>query len=433
MYVLVRSKFLLALLVAIAWCSFSIWASRFWFEDLSAALHWAVAIYVIGFVAIVPGFMNAFVVSSLLLDRRPARRRLAQYPPLTILIAAYNERDSIRETLESIRSQHYPAELEVIVVSDGSTDGTDAVVEEFHRADPRFQCIHRPVNAGKAAALNLGLSLASHRLMVTLDADSLLYGDALLRLVERYFSDPPNTRAVAGTVLARNSRENWVAKAQEWDYFHGIATTKRIQSLYQGTLVAQGAFSIYHTDTLREVGGWPQTVGEDIVLTWALLKRGYRVGYCEDGVVFTIVPSTLKAFVRQRQRWARGMIEAFKAHPSILITPRLTTFYVWWDLLFPFMDIAYCVFFIPGLILALGGNFMIVGPMTLSLLPLSVLINGIMFRVESRMFAKQGLRVRENLLGFLMYALPYGLVLQPSAVAGYIAEFSGARKFWGTK
>ncbi|NDF03773.1 MAG: glycosyltransferase family 2 protein, partial [Betaproteobacteria bacterium] len=92
-----------------------------------------------------------------------------------------------------------------------------------------------------------------------------------------------------------------------------------------------------------------------------------------------------------------------------------------------------CVFFIPGLILALGGNFMIVGPMTLSLLPLSVLINGIMFRVESRMFAKQGLRVRENLLGFLMYALPYGLVLQPSAVAGYIAEFSGARKFWGTK
>ena len=93
-------------------------------------------------------------------------------------------------------------------------------------------------------------------------------------LVERYLSDPPNTRAVAGTMLVRNSRANWVTRAQEWDYFHGIAAIKRVQSLYQGTLVAQGAFSIYDRATLIEVGGWADCVGEDIVLTWAMLREG---------------------------------------------------------------------------------------------------------------------------------------------------------------
>ena len=62
------------------------------------------------------------------------------------------------------------------------------------------------------------------------------------------------------------------------------------------------------------------------MLTWALLNAGYRIGHCEDACLFTNAPTTLKVFVKQRQRWARGMIEAFIKHPSILIKPRLSTF-----------------------------------------------------------------------------------------------------------
>lgn len=73
--------------------------------------------------------------------------------------------------------------------------------------------------------------------------------------MSRYWADPLCTRAVAGSILIRNSRENWITKAQEWDYFLGIGTIKRIQSLFHGTLVAQGAFSLYDRKALLEMGG----------------------------------------------------------------------------------------------------------------------------------------------------------------------------------
>src|SRR3546814_13985185 len=93
-------------------------------------------------------------------------------------------------------------------------------------------------------------------IVVTIDGDSWVYRDALAKLVERYLADPPGTRAVAGSVLVHNSRRNWLTRVQEWDYFHGIAAVKRMQSMYHGTLVAQGAFSLYDRNALEGVGGW---------------------------------------------------------------------------------------------------------------------------------------------------------------------------------
>ena len=74
-------------------------------------------------------------------------------------------------------------------------------------------------------------------------------------------------QAVAGSVLVRNSRDSLGTRMQEWDYFLGIASVKRMQGLYQGTLVAQGAFSLYRTEAVLAAGGWPDAIGEDIVLT----------------------------------------------------------------------------------------------------------------------------------------------------------------------
>ncbi len=435
-YVSIRTKFIVATTVATAWCALSWWLSLPWFSDLAAVLSLPIAIFLVGGIALIPGFMNAFLATSLALDRRPPRRIPVCYPPLSILIAAYNEEDSIYDTLVSIEQQNYSAPLQVIVIDDGSRDHTAERVRAFcaeHDAS-WVTLVQMPGNGGKARALNAGLMRVEHHLVVTLDADSYLFRDALRHLVERYLSDPLGTRAVAGTVLVRNSRENWVTKAQEWDYFHGIAAIKRVQSMYQGTLVAQGAFSLYERKALLEVGGWSDRVGEDIVLTWAMLARGWRVGHAEDACCFTRVPVTLKQFIRQRRRWARGVFEALRQHPEILRTPRLTQFFIFWNLLFPWTDLAFTLGFIPGIVAALFfGNYLIAGPMTLALLPAALLLNMLMFGVGRRMFDAQGLQVRRNVGGFLLYAFGYALVLQPASVLGYFSELLNLRRSWGTK
>lgn len=427
----VNTKFALAMVLSLAWFAFTIWIALPWMRDLARLANWPVAILVIGGIALVPGFMNAFLAVSLLIDRRPPRSSFDRYPAITILIAAYDEEESIAETLQSIAAQNYPGQFEAIVIDDASTDGTVRVVESLQY--PWLRLIKQESNLSKAAALNRGLAAARFNLIVTLDGDSYLYSDALRNLVERYLSDPPGTKAVAGTMLVRNSRLNWVTKAQEWDYFDGIAAIKRMQSFYHGTLVAQGAFSIYDRDALEKIGGWVECVGEDIVLTWAMLARGWRIGHAEDACCFTNAPDRLGRFASQRRRWARGMMEAFRRHPSILFVPRLSTFFVYWNLLFPWLDFAYTVAFIPGVILALFGVYWIAGPMTLALLPMSLLMNLLMYRISARMFDAQGLRVRRNVGGFFIYVFAYSLILQPVSVGGYISEMLGLRKSWGTK
>ena len=433
MYFSVKGKFIVSLLFSLSWMSFSFWYSQPWYSDLSNEIGEFLAYFIITFVAIIPGFMNAFVAMALLLDRRPKRIIDQHYPIVTILIAAYNEEASIASTLSGIFLQDYPADIRIIVINDGSSDKTVDSVKVLQPAHPNLELIDLGHNGGKASALNHGLKKCTTDIIISIDADSYILKDGIRHLVGRYLSDPIDTKAVAGEILIRNSRENWITKAQEWDYFLGIATIKRIQSLFQGTLVAQGAFSLYDRNTVLELGGWPEMVGEDIVLTWRILSAGHRVGHAEDALAFTDCPNTLSKFIRQRRRWSRGLIEAFKDNPMILFKPRLSTLYVWWNTLFPLMDIAFTFGFIPGLILAFFGIFWIAGPMTLSLLPMAFLLNWQMYLKGNAMFNSEHLTVRANILGFLSYVFAYGLVLQPACVYGYFSELFNIRKSWGTK
>jgi len=213
---------------------------------------------------------------------------------------------------------------------------------------------------------------------MTLDADTLLHKKAVNNIVARILSSPSDVCAVAGHVLARNSRDNILTRMQEWDYFLGIASLKRMQGLYQGTLVAQGAFSLYKTDVVREVGGWDDVIGEDIVLTWKFFEKGYRVFFEPLAIAFTEVPNRFKHFTRQRSRWARGMLEGLKkrAVETGEVFGHLFAGNRYFDTInrssiHYILDTRTCI----GVL----WKYYIVGPYTLLVLPLNVLVTVIMY------------------------------------------------------
>jgi len=439
LYLPMRAKMAIAVLLSSSWLIFCTFLAMPWIGDLATIMGLPLALLIVIGVALIPGWANAYLISGLLLDRRPIYHTHKTLPPVSVLIAAYNEQDCILETLQSVADQQYPGLVEIVVINDGSQDATQAEIKRARKQLSGYphlviQSLEQLPNQGKAAALNMGLRAASHDILVTVDADTSMYSDSLARLVTNLIDGPPNTAAVAGTVLVKNSRNTLMTRLQEWDYFLGIAVVKRIQSLYQGTLVAQGAFSAYWRSAVEAVGGWENTVGEDIVLTWALHKKDFRVNYAENAFVFTNVPETYGQFFRQRQRWSRGLIEAFKHHPGILMKLRPYSPFVFFNLLFPYLDAAFLLFFLPGLIAAVFFKvYTLVGIMTLYLLPLMILINAIMYFHQRNIFRSHGLKVRKNILGMLLYMLTYQAIMSPASLAGYLSELLRFKKSWGTK
>ena len=430
-----KTRFAASILFALFWMVFSIWLSMPWLADLGTLSHPVIALGILTFVAYVPGFMNAFLLMSLVLRPDARRRTPEHWPAISVLVAAYNEERSIGDTLLSLSQLGYPGELEIIVLDDGSKDATTDAVRQcsfLFEAQPlkTLRPVRRERNSGKARALNHGLELASHELVVTIDADTLLQEGSITALVERLAASPPDTVAIAGTVLVGNAFASWITKAQQWDYFHGIAAVKRMQGMYDGTLVAQGAFSLYRRDVLLEAGGWPDMVGEDIVLTWDLLQRGYSIGHAEDAIAWTMAPETFGELARQRKRWARGMIEALALHGKLLAKRRLSTMFIWWNLLFVSIDLAFTFAFIPGLILALFGLYWLAGPVTLLVLPIAALWNLVIYRIQMRMLRRQDVEMKRSLWGFILFAFAYPLLMQPVSVWGYFAEFTGGKKQW---
>jgi biofilm PGA synthesis N-glycosyltransferase PgaC len=427
----VTAKFVIAQVLAAGWLGASVWLSLPWLREMAEAISTVPAVAVVSLIAYLPGWLVAFLTVSLLLDRQPPLRRSHPTVPVTVLVAARNEADRIQETISYIARQDYPGPIEVLVVDNGSTDGTRALAEAYGAATGQpVRCIDEP-RPGKSHALNTGLAAVATELVITLDADTLLHARAVRQLVARLLNAPPDVQAVAGSVLVRNSRDSLWTRMQEWDYVLGIASVKRMQGLYQGTLVAQGAFSLYRTRALRAAGGWPDAIGEDIVLTWKLMHQGARVYYEPSAVAFTAAPARRVHLARQRARWARGMIVGIRSVKPWSQPRWLLRFLTAIDLLIPALDVAYALVWLPGLVLAATGRYWIVGPYTLAVLPLTLVVNAILYRFQRRrVFDLLGLRVRRNALGFLGFVLTYQVLMSPIAVLGYGQELLGLRRRW---
>lgn len=429
-YLTVRVRFALSVALGLLWISLSAWIAWPWIEQLGHGISLPAAIVVVAGVALIPGYLNVQLVSSLLMDHPAPIDFDFDYPGITLLVAAYEEERNIALTLAYALDQDYPGRLCVILADDGSDDATASIARGLARMDGRLSVLEVP-HGGKANALNAALAQAHTPLVATIDADTLLMPNALRRIVARMLLCPPDTVAVAGSVLARNSRAGLLTRAQTWDYFLGIGSIKRQQALLQSTLVAQGAFSVYDREALSAAGGWPDKIGEDIVMTWALIANGGGTSFEPTAVAFTEVPESLRHLARQRRRWARGMIEGLRSYGLALLRRRRPFAHsVAANMLFPYLDAMFTLVFLPGIVLACFGDFAIVGPMTLAVLPLNGLLAGIMYRRQRSSLSQAGLLVRRHMLGFVFYLLAYQFMMSPVSVAGYLEEIFDTGRRW---
>jgi biofilm PGA synthesis N-glycosyltransferase PgaC len=430
-YVSVAAKFTMAMTVTLGWVGLSVWISSAWVDELEALTGPVVAWTVVVLVAYLPGAIVAFLAVSLVLDRQPPLHVESPMTPLTVIIAARNEERGIGETIAAISRTDYAGPVTIFLADNGSTDGTcDVARKTAADLDVSLQIISE-LTPGKSNALNTALEHVETPYVVTVDADTILHLESLRRLVSRLESAPSDTAAVAGTVLVGNSRVNLLTRMQEWDYYLGIAAVKRMQGLYQATLVAQGAFSLYLTAEVRRVGGWPDAIGEDIVVTWRLMENGDRVLFEPTAVAFTDAPVRLRHFMRQRARWARGMLEGIAAVPPWRQTRSLTRFITGLDLLIPLLDVGYALIWLPGVVLFFLGYPVIVSVWTLAVLPITLLVYGGLRTYQSRhVFGSLNLVVRRNRFGYVAFLLGYQVLCSPASLAGYAQHLVGARRRW---
>jgi len=279
------------------------------------------AIFFLGIV-MVSGRAVIIGLLALIEKFRPDRAVMPNPPPsVTVLIPAHNEESVIVQTINSVLLSDLK-DLHIIVVNDGSTDRTGELLDTNFSRGPRVRIIHQ-VNRGKAAALNLAMSLADTEIVVTIDADTEIEPDAISKLV-RHFSDP-KVGAVAGNVKVGN-RSRWLTRWQALEYITSQNMEKRAFDLLNCITVVPGALGAWRKKAIEAAGGiTADTVAEDADLTIAIRRLGWRVSYDEEAVAWTEAPETAGQLIRQRFRWTFGTLQSFWKHGDTLLRPKYGT------------------------------------------------------------------------------------------------------------
>jgi cellulose synthase/poly-beta-1,6-N-acetylglucosamine synthase-like glycosyltransferase len=285
-------------------------------------------------------------------------------PPISVVMPAYNEELGIVESVRSLLALRYP-EFEVIVVNDGSMDGTLArLAEAFElvpvrkalrttiptqrirsayasRRHPELWVIDK-VNGGKPDALNAGVNGARYPYFCVLDADGILEEDALLRVAKPMLDAPDLVAATGGIVRVANGcrvddgrvtavglPRSWLATLQVVEYFRAFLVGRIGWSKMRSLLIISGAFGLFRRSIVEAAGGFAtETVAEDMELVVRLHRhlrdRGesYRIEFVPDPVAWTEAPEDLGSLGRQRRRWQRGLVQTLWRHRRLTFNPR---------------------------------------------------------------------------------------------------------------
>lgn len=286
-----------------------------------------------------------FVTTLALLEARRSRHERFDesfQPPVSVVIAAFNEAKVIARTIDAVLANRYPA-LEIIVIDDGSADDTAGEVERVFGDRVRLM---RQENAGKAAALNHGIAAASGEIIIALDADTIFAKDTIAKLVRR-FSDPI-VGAVAGNVKVGN-RMNPLTYWQSIEYITSQNLDRRAYAVINSVTVVPGAVGAWRREAIQQAGGYTtDTMAEDMDLTWRIRRIGWRVDTDSSALGFTEAPDSFRALFKQRFRWAFGTLQCLWKHRRALgrygwfgrvMLPTLWLFQIVYQAISPLVDL----------------------------------------------------------------------------------------------
>jgi cellulose synthase/poly-beta-1,6-N-acetylglucosamine synthase-like glycosyltransferase/peptidoglycan/xylan/chitin deacetylase (PgdA/CDA1 family) len=276
-----------------------------------------VLLLLVGLVGLLFAARLVLVVSLSLRQLRGRKSRPARppyLPAVAVIVPAYNEAVGIERAVRSLAASDYP-DFEVVVVDDGSTDGTADIAEGLALNGVR---VLRKENGGKASALNAGIARTEAPVVVMVDGDTIFEPDALRRLVQRL--GDPEVGAVSGNTKVGN-RRSLLGRWQHIEYVTGFNLDRRMYEVLQCTPTIPGAIGAFRRDALEEVGGVSgATLAEDTDLTLAIGRTGRRVVFAEDARAWTEAPSSLGDLWRQRYRWSYGTMQAIWKHKRALVT-----------------------------------------------------------------------------------------------------------------
>ncbi len=405
---------------------------------------------------------------------------LPQVKPISIIAPAFNEANTIIESVGSLLSLEYP-QFEIIVVNDGSTDETmEKLTQRFNlkkttrvfrrvlvsrairglyssSSHPKLVVVDKE-NGGKADALNAGLNVSQYPLFCAIDSDSILEKDSLLKMVRPFLEDPEKTQAAGGVIRLSNGcrvksgqvvsiglPRNSLARFQIIEYFRAFLGGRLGLSMLRSILIISGAFGVFRKDTALACGGYrTDTIGEDMDLVIRMKKYlheqkiPYRMHFIPDPICWTEAPESLKTLTRQRNRWHRGLIEVLLHNRTMLLNPRYGVtgmfampFYVVFEMLGPLIEFTGYLLFAVSIALGLINT-----PFALLFFTLAVIL-GIMLSLFSILIEEYSLQKYPKLkdvLTIILYA-----ILENFAYRQYLAwvrfkayfDFLQGKAGWG--
>jgi cellulose synthase/poly-beta-1,6-N-acetylglucosamine synthase-like glycosyltransferase/peptidoglycan/xylan/chitin deacetylase (PgdA/CDA1 family) len=278
-----------------------------WTTAALGALLVGVALLFLARIVLLFGFARRHVS---LVRRRPFDESPER--PVSIVVPAFNEAVGIERAVRSLAASNY-SDFEIIVVDDGSTDGTGEIVDRLQLPGVK---VVRQANLGKPAALNRGIEAARHEVVAMVDADTIFEPETLQRLVRPLRDN--DVGAVSGNTKVGN-RRRLLGRWQHIEYVMGFNLDRRLYDVLQCMPTVPGAIGAFKRSALEEAGGVSAaTLAEDTDLTLAIGRAGWRVVYVEDARAWTEAPSSLRALWRQRFRWSYGTLQAVWKHRAAL-------------------------------------------------------------------------------------------------------------------